>query len=309
MAYKGAIMVDDETLFRTMLVARDTGGRVMVHAENGDAIAVLIEQALRDGHTDPAWHARTRPPLTEAEATTRAILLGRLAGAPLYVVHVSCREALEAVSTAKTAGWNVIAETCTQYLYIDETFLARPDFEGAKYVFTPPPRTPDDHLALWGALANDTVSVVSSDHAPFRWRDQKALGRDDFSKIPNGAPGVEERLQLIHHLGVVSKRISLNRFVEVVSTNPAKVFGLFPKKGTIAVGSDADIVIWNPGARRTMSAETHHSKVDYNLFDGVEVHGCPSSVVLRGNVIVSNGELLGRPGVGKFVARQRVGLD
>ena len=307
LAYKGAIMVDDETMFKTLEVAASTGALVMVHAENGDAIDVLVKRALAEGKTEPRYHASTRPPLTEAEATARAVSLARLAGAPLYVVHVSCQDALEPIARARAAGWATWAETCTQYLFIDESFLARPDFEGAKYVFTPPARTKDEQEHLWAALAAGTLSAVSSDHAPFKWQGQKTLGKDDFSKIPNGAPGIENRLHMLYQHGVRPGRISLNRFVELTSTSAAKLFGLYPRKGTIAVGSDADIVIWDPEKELTLSVETHHSNVDYNLFEGERIVGAPETVLLRGQVIVDGDELVAAPGVGQYLHRARFG--
>ena len=246
MAYKGALMVDDETLFRTMQVAADTGALVMVHAENGDAIDVLVKEALAAGNTEPKYHALTRPPETEGEATNRAIQLARVAGSPLYVVHVSCRESVEPIARARDAGWNIHGETCTQYLFIDYTFLERPNFEGAKYVYTPPPRAKENQDVLWNAVRTDVLSAISTDHCAFRWDGQKTLGRDDFSKIPNGGPGIENRLHMIHEFGARQGRISLNRMVELLATNPAKLFGLYPRKGTIAVGSDADIVVFDP---------------------------------------------------------------
>jgi dihydropyrimidinase len=309
MAYKGAIMVDDETLFKTMRVASETGALVMVHAENGDAIDVLVKEALAEGKTEPKWHAATRPPITEGEATNRAIQLARVAGAPLYVVHVSCDEAIEPIARARTNDWHAWGETCTQYLFIDETALDQPDFEGAKYVYTPPPRPKKNQELLWHALATDVLSVVSTDHCPFNWDGQKTLGKDDFSKIPNGGPGIENRLHMLHHFGVREGRISMRRFVELVSTNPARFFGLYPRKGTIAVGSDADIVVFDPEKRHTISAETHHTNIDYNLYEGTEVVGAPEVVLVRGQVVVENDELVGEPGTGQFVKRARFGED
>jgi dihydropyrimidinase len=309
MAYKGAIMVDDETLFKTMRVASETGALVMVHAENGDAIDVLVKEALAEGKTEPKWHAATRPPITEGEATNRAIQLARVAGAPLYVVHVSCDEAIEPIARARTEDWHAWGETCTQYLFIDETALDQPDFEGAKYVYTPPPRPKKNQDLLWHALATDVLSVVSTDHCPFNWDGQKTLGKDDFSKIPNGGPGIENRLHMLHHFGVREGRISMRRFVELVSTNPAKFFGMYPRKGTIAVGSDADIVVFDPEKRHTISAATHHSNIDYNLYEGTEVVGAPEVVLVRGQVVVENDELVGEPGTGQFVRRARFGED
>ena len=309
MAYKGALMVDDETLFRTMQVAAETGALVMVHAENGDAIDVLVKEALAAGHTEPKYHALTRPPETEGEATNRAIQLSRVAGSPLYVVHVSCAEAVEPIAIAREKGWNVHGETCTQYFFVDYTFLERPDFEGGKYVYTPPPRDKANQDVLWNAVRTDVLSAISTDHCAFLWDGQKTMGKDDFSKIPNGAPGLENRLQMIHEFGVRAGRISLNRMVELLSTNPAKLFGLYPRKGTIAVGSDADIVVFDPERTVTISAATHHSKSDYNLFEGTEVTGSPEVVLLRGQVLVEDGELVASPGVGQFVPRAKFGEE
>jgi dihydropyrimidinase len=307
MAYKGAIMVDDETLFRVMQVAADTGALVMVHAEHGDAIDVLVKQALAEGKTEPKYHALTRPPETEGEATNRAIQLARVAGCRLYVVHVSCKEAVEPIAIAREKGWDVWGETCTQYFFIDYTHLERPNFEGAKYVYTPPPRPKENQDVLWSAVKTDVLSVISTDHCAFLWDGQKTLGKGDFSKIPNGGPGLENRLHMIHEFGVRQGRITLNRMVELLATNPAKYFGLYPRKGTIAVGSDADIVVFDPEKKVTISAATHHSKCDYNLFEGTEVTGSPEVVLLRGKVLVENGEFLGRPGDGHFVRRARFG--
>jgi dihydropyrimidinase len=307
MAYKGALMVDDETLFRTMEVAAETGALVMVHAENGDAIDVLVKKALVAGHTEPHWHALTRPPETEGEATNRAIQLARVAGCPLYVVHVSCQEAVEPIMRAREAGWDVWGETCTQYFFVDYTFLERPDFEGAKYVYTPPPRDKANQDVLWNAVRTDVLSAISTDHCAFLWDGQKTLGRDDFSAIPNGGPGLENRLQMIHHFGVGEGRISLNRMVELLCTNPAKLFGLYPRKGTIAVGSDADLVIFDPEKRHTITAAAQQSKTDYNLYEGTEVVGDVETVLLRGTVIVDGGEVVAQPGIGQFVKRARFG--
>jgi len=309
MAYKGAIMVDDETLFRVMQVAAETGALVMVHAEHGDAIDVLVREALERGQTDPKYHALTRPPETEGEATNRAIQLAHVAGCKLYVVHVSCAESVEPIQIAREKGWDVWGETCTQYFFVDYTFLERPNFEGAKYVYTPPPRDKENQEVLWRAVKNDVLSVVSTDHCAFLWDGQKSLGRDDFSKIPNGAPGLENRMQMIHEFGVRGGRITLNRMVELLSTNPAKYFGLYPRKGTIAVGSDADIVIFAPEKRVTISSATDHSKTDYNLYEGTEVTGTPEIVLLRGNVLVEDGDLVAQPGIGQYVARARFGKE
>jgi dihydropyrimidinase len=306
-AYKGAIMVDDETLFRVMQVAAETGALVMVHAEHGDSIDVLVKQALAEGKTEPKYHALTRPPETEGEATNRAIQLAHVAGCRLYVVHVSCQEAIDPIAIARDKGWDVWGETCTQYFFIDYSFLERPEFEGAKYVYTPPPRAKENQERLWGAVQSDVLSVISTDHCAFLWDGQKTLGRDDFSKIPNGGPGLENRLQMIHEFGVRQGRISLSRMVELLSTNPAKYFGLYPRKGTVAVGSDADLVVFDPEKTVTISAARHHSRCDYNLYEGTEVTGSPETVLLRGKVIVDGDEFLARPGEGQFVKRARFG--
>jgi dihydropyrimidinase len=309
MAYKGALMVDDETLFRTMEVAAETGALIMVHAENGDMVDVLVRQALEAGNTEPLYHALTRPPEAEGEATNRAIQLAHVAGAPLYVVHVTCREAVEPIARAREAGWDVWGETCTQYFFNSLDDISKPNFEGAKYVYSPPVRDKSNWDVLWNAVRTDALSAISTDHCAFLWDGQKTLGKDDFSKIPNGGPGLEDRIKMIHEFGVRAGRISLNRMVELLSTNPAKLFGLYPRKGTIAVGSDADIVVFDPAKRETISASSHHSKSDYNLYEGVEVTGVPEIVLLRGNVLVENGELVAEPGIGQFVARAKFGEE
>jgi dihydropyrimidinase len=307
MAYKGTIMVDDETLFRSMRKAAETGALVMVHAENGDAIDILVNEARAAGKREPIWHARTRPPDTEAEATSRAIYLAHVAQAPLYVVHVSCAESLEPIALARAKGWNVSAETCTQYLFVDESALERPDFEGAKYVYTPPPRAKQNQEHLWRALADDVLSVVSTDHCPFNWPQDKGLGRDDFSKIPNGGPGIEDRLMMLHTFGVEGGRLGLQRFVELTATNPAKLFGLYPRKGTITPGADADLVVWNPSTKRTLSASRHHSNVNYNLYEGTDIVGAPEYVFVRGRCVIEGERLAVDPGWGAFVKRARHG--
>jgi len=307
MAYKGAVMVDDETLFKTMEVARETGAIVMVHAENGDAIDILVKRALAEGKTEPKWHALTRPPETEGEATNRAIQLAHVAGAPLFVVHVSCKQAIDPIAKAREDGFRVWGETCPQYLFIDETALDKPDFEGGKYIYTPPPRPKENQEHLWHALQRDVLSAVSTDHCPFNWPEQKGLGRDDFSKIPNGGPGIENRLHMLWHFGVSTGRITPNRFVELVSTTNAKLFGLYPRKGTIAPGSDADLVVWDPEKPYTVSVNTNHSNVNYNLFEGTEVVGAPEVVLVRGQVIVDGDKLVAEPGAGQFVKRARFG--
>jgi dihydropyrimidinase len=309
MAYKGALMVDDETLYRTMEVASRTGALVMVHAENGDVVDLLVREALAAGNTSPLYHALTRPPEAEGEATNRAIQLAHLAGAPLYVVHVTCKEAVEPIARAREAGWDVWGETCTQYFFNSLDDIAKPNFEGAKYVYSPPVRDASNHDVLWNAVRGDALSVISTDHCAFLWDGQKTLGKDDFSKIPNGGPGLEDRLKMIHHFGVNEGRITLNRMVELLATNPAKLFGLYPRKGSVAVGSDADLVIFDPNRQVTISASTHHSKADYSLYEGTTVTGAPDVVLLRGNILVENDELVASPGIGQFVRRAQFGEE
>ncbi len=309
MAYKGALMVDDETLFRTMQVAAETGALVMVHAENGDAIDVLVRQALAAGNTAPVYHARTRPPELEGEATNRAIQLAHLAGAPLYVVHVTCKEAVDPIAKARRAGWDVWGETCTQYFFVDETFLERPDFEGAKYVYSPPARAKANQEVLWNAVRTDVLSAISTDHCAFLWDGQKTMGADDFSKIPNGGPGLEDRLVMIHEFGVRAGRITLNRMVDLLATSPAKLFGLYPRKGTIAPGPTPTSSSSTRTSEKTITASAQHSKSDYNLYEGTEVTGDVEMTLVRGTVVVQDGELKVEPGFGRFVERARFGEE
>jgi dihydropyrimidinase len=308
LAYKGAVMVDDDTLFRLMQLAAEEELLVLVHAENGHVVQLLTDQLLKEGRTEPIWHASSRPPLVEAEATARAIYFAQLAGAAVYIVHVSCTESIEPIAAARAKGWRVVGETCPQYLFTDITDLERPDFSAAKFVFTPPPRDAANHEPIWAAIGDDTLSVVSSDHSTWNFETQKVLGRDDFSKIPNGAPGVEERLMVLFDGGVRTGKISTSRFVDVVATTPAKLFGLYPRKGEIAVGSDADLVLWDPNEERTLSVDSHHSKTDYNLFEGCKVVGAPTTVLLRGQVVVESGELKVEPGYGRFINRGTTSL-
>ena len=309
MAYKGAVMVDDETLFRVMQTAHETGALVMVHAENGDAIDIIVKETVAAGKTDPVWHARSRPMETEAEATNRAIQLAHVADAPLYVVHVSCQPAVEPIALAREKGWKVWGETCTQYFFIDESMMEAPNWEGAKYIYTPPPRPKEHQEHLWKAIQNDVLSAVSTDHCPFNWPEQKGINGQEFQVVPNGGPGIENRLHMLWTFGVGTGRITPNRFVELVSTNIAKLFGLYPRKGTIAPGSDADIVVWDPNKKLTISAATHHTNVNYNLFEGTEVTGAPEVVLVRGQVIIENDKLVAEPGAGQFVKRARFGEE
>src|SRR5499427_7088889 len=304
MAYPGVFMLDDGSIFKALQTTSKNGGLVCMHAENGSAIDVIVQQALAEGKKAPKYHALTRPTTAEAEATARAIALAEMAGAPIYIVHLSCNDALEKVREARDRGLPVYAETCPQYLYLSIDNFDAPGFEGAKYVFTPPLREKWHQEKLWQGLTHDHLQVVSTDHCPFCFKEQKELGTEDFTKIPNGGPGVEHRLSLIYTGGVHGKRFSANRFVELVSTTPAKLFGLYPRKGTIAVGSDADLVLFDPNAEHTISAKTHHMRVDYSMFEGIQVKGMPKTVLSRGHVIIDNGKFTGRPGAGQFLRRQ-----
>ncbi len=311
MAYPGVLMVDDGALFKAMRVAAQKGALVCVHAENGPVIKVLADEAVARGDLAPKYHALTRPSLMEGEATHRAIRLAELAGAPLYIVHLSASEALAAVVEARDQALPIYAETCPHYLFLTRDEYERAAFEGAKYVMTPPLRDRSHQERLWRGLKTDDLQVVSTDHCPFCFNEQpyglkfsKQQGANDFSKIPNGAPGLETRMALLFDGGVGERRMSLNRFVELTATAPAKLFGLFPRKGTIAVGSDADIVLLDPEESWTINASTHHSRVDYSLFEGRRVRGRVKKVFLRGNLIVDGERWHGREGLGQFLARR-----
>ena len=307
MAYKDSLQVDDLTLFKSMQVAAKSGVLSLVHAENGDAIEVLIAQALEAGNHAPIYHALTRPPELEAEATARAIWLAQVAGdAPLFVVHCTCEGALAAVSAARARGQHAYAETCIHYLFFTKDDLLGTDddpFNGAKYVCSPPLRELHDQTALWRGLRTGEITSLSTDHCPWNYQEQKELGRESFAKIPNGAPGIEDRLYMLWDAGVRAGTLTPSRFVELVATNPAKLFGMYPKKGTIAVGSDADLVLWDDAAKHTVRAQTHHSAIDYNLFEGYQVTGKPVKVFVRGRLVVDGEQLLAKPGSGQFVHR------
>jgi dihydropyrimidinase len=303
MAYPGVFLVDDATIFKAMSTAGEKGGLICMHAENGVVIDVLVKRALAEGKRAPKYHALTRPTIAEAEGVHRAIAIAQMANSPVYIVHLSCYDALKEVQAARDLGLPAFAETCPQYLFLDHSYYEQEGFEGAKYVMTPPLRDKSNQEQLWKGLRGDDLQVISTDHCPFCFKEQKELGRDDFSKIPNGGPGVEDRMSLIYDGGVVQKRISLNRFVELTSTAAAKIFGLFPKKGTIAVGSDADIVIFDPSREKTISAKTHHMRVDYSAYEGRTVRGVTETVLSRGNVIVENGTFKGKAGSGQFLKR------
>jgi len=303
MAYPGVFMLDDGSIFKALQTTSKNGGLVCMHAENGSAIDVIVQQALAEGKKAPKYHALTRPTTAEAEATARAIALAEMAGAPIYIVHLSCNDALDKVREARDRGLPVYAETCPQYLYLSIENFDAPGFEGAKYVFTPPLREKWHQEKLWNGLKCDHLQVVSTDHCPFCFKEQKELGRDDFTKIPNGGPGVEHRMSLIYSGGVSGGRFTVNRFVELVSTTPAKLFGLYPRKGTIAVGSDADLVIFDPNRKHFISAKTHHMRVDYSMFEGIQVTGMPDVVLSRGKVVIEGDKFLGHAGAGEFLRR------
>jgi dihydropyrimidinase len=303
MAYPGVFLVDDATIFKAMGMAGENGGLICMHAENGVVIDAIVKKALADGKTAPKYHALTRPTKAEAEGVHRAIALAEMAGSSVYIVHLSCDDSLQEVTRARDMGINAYAETCPQYLFLDYSVYEQPGFEGAKYVMTPPIREKWNQEKLWRGLKFNDLQVVATDHCPFCMKEQKELGKNDFSKIPNGGPGVEERMSLIYNGGVAEGRISLNRFVEITSTAAAKIFGLFPRKGTIAVGSDADIVIFDPNEERTISAKTHHMNVDYSCYEGFKVKGVTKTVLSRGEVVIEEGRYVGKPGMGQFLKR------
>ncbi len=303
MAYPGVFLVDDGTIYKAMMTAGEAGGLICMHAENGVVIDVIVKRAIAEGKTGPKYHALTRPTKAEAEGVHRAIALSEMAGAPVYIVHLSCDDSLQEVIRARDIGLPAYAETCPQYLFLDYSVYEKPGFEGAKYVMTPPIREKWNQDKLWMGLQMNDLQVVSTDHCPFCFKEQKELGRDDFSKIPNGGPGVENRMSLVYNGGVAGGRISVNRFVEITSTSAAKIFGLFPRKGTIAVGSDADIVIFDPNEEMTISAKTHHMNVDYSCYEGMRVKGVTKTVLSRGRVVVDEGKYTGKPGQGQFLKR------
>jgi dihydropyrimidinase len=302
MAYPGVFLADDATIFRAMSAAGSRGGLICMHAENGIVINEIIKRALAEGRTAPKYHALTRPTIAEAEGVHRAIAISEMAEAPVYIVHLSCADSLNQVREARDRGLPAFAETCPQYLFLSIDDYGE-GFEGAKYVMTPPLREKWNQQELWKGLRTDDLQVISTDHCPFCMKEQKELGRADFSKIPNGAPGVEHRMSLIYDGGVVQNRVSLNRFVELTSTAAAKMFGLFPRKGTIAVGSDADIVVFDPERVQTISASTHHMNVDYSAYEGRKVQGTVETVLSRGRVVVENNEFKGKAGAGQFLKR------
>jgi len=303
MAYPGVFMLDDATIFRALLRTGKNGGTICMHAENGGVIDVLVKKALAEGKTAPKYHALTRPARAEAEATHRAIALAEMADVPIYLVHLSASEALDMVAQARDRGLPAFAETCPQYLFLSEENYDEPGFAGAKYVMSPPLRAKRTQADLWRGLAFNDLQAISTDHCPFCMKEQKILGEGDFSKIPNGAPGIETRMSLVYDGGVRTGRIPLNRFVELTSTSPARIFGLFPRKGTIAPGSDADIVVFDPEKTVRLAAKSLHMKVDYNPYEGRTVTGATEIVISRGRVIVEGGRFTGRAGAGAFLKR------
>ena len=306
MAYPGVLYVDDGTIYRAMRKAGENGTVVCMHAENGIVIDEIVKRALAEGKTEPKYHALTRPTRMEAEGVHRAISIAEVANVPVYIVHLSSSDALEQVMLARNRGVHAFAETCPQYLFLDHSYYEQEGFEGAKYVMTPALREKWNQDELWKGLRFGDLQSISTDHCPFCFKDQKTLGIDDFSKIPNGGPGVENRMSLVFNGGVNSGRISLNKFVELTSTAAAKTFGLFPKKGTIAVSSDADIVIFDPNRKETISVDnscTHHMRVDYNAYEGFEVTGFTETVLSRGKIIIKDCEYMGKKGDGQFLKR------
>jgi dihydropyrimidinase len=301
-AYPGVFFSDDAAIFRAMQRTRDNGGLIMMHAENGPAIDIVAADLVAAGTTDPIGHGRARYPIFEGEATNRVIRLAEAAGVPVYIVHLSARDALAEVRAARDRGAMAFAETCPQYLFLSLDDLGN-GFEGAKFVCSPPLRPKDHWDDLWKGLVKDDLQVVSTDHCPFDFEGQKELGRGDFRKIPNGLPGVEDRVDLLHDGGVVGGRMSRERWVDVISTAPAKLFGMYPRKGAVAIGSDADLVIYDPSRTRTISARTHHMAVDYSCYEGRQVQGVSEVVLSRGTVIVRDGEFTGRKGHGQFIKR------
>jgi dihydropyrimidinase len=303
MAYPGVFMLDDASIFKAMLRTGQNGGTICMHAENGGVIDVLVQKALAEGKTAPKYHALTRPARAEGEATHRAIALAEMADVPVYIVHLSAAEALDMVTEARDRGLPAFAETCPQYLFLSYDNYEEPGFEGAKYVMSPPLRPKETQERLWRGLAFNDLQAISTDHCPFCMKEQKVLGHGDFSKIPNGAPGIETRMSLVYDGGVRTGRISLSRWVELTSTSPAKIFGMFPRKGTIAPGSDADIVIFNPERSQLLSVKTLHMNVDYNPYEGRTVQGVSETVISRGKVVVEDAKFTGRKGAGEFIKR------
>jgi dihydropyrimidinase len=304
MAYKGAIGIDDGELISVMQAARDLGALVTIHAEHGEAVVALQKLLVGQGKVAPKYHAQSRPSPVEGEATGRAIMLAGLTGAPIYIVHLTCREALDAVAEARRRGQVVMAETCTQYLLLDDSVYDQPDFEGAAYVMSPPIRPKGHQDALWAGIAAGLIQTVGTDHCPFNQKGQKTMGKDDFTKIPNGAAGIENRLGLLYTYGVLENRIDVHKFVDIFATQPAKIFGLYPRKGSIVPGADADLVVFDPTVESRISALTHHHRCDRSIFERFELRGLPSHVVVNGRVQFKDGKLDVERGAGRFLPRK-----
>ena len=302
LAYPNVFLVDDRTMYRVMRSAGEAGGLTLIHAENGVVIEEVIQDLVAAGKTEPKYHAISRPPVTEVDGVQRAIHVAELAKAPVFIVHVSTAGGVEQIRRARDAGQQAFGETCTQYLYFDDRKYDQPNFEGAKYIFTPPLRPAENIEPLWNALRMGYLQEVSTDHCPFNFKWQKELGRESFTKIPNGGPGVEDRLAMVYH-GAMQRGFSLNKFVDITSTASAKMFGMFPKKGTIAVGSDADIVIFDPNKEQIRSAKTHAQNCDYSLFEGMKITGVVDTVLSRGKVVVEGSKYVGHAGDGQFLKR------
>jgi dihydropyrimidinase len=308
MAYPNVLMVDDATIFKALQQTAKNGALICMHAENGSVIDTIVQQTLAQGKTAPIYHALSRPTIAEAEAVNRCIAMSEIAGAPVYIVHLSSEDALNQVREARDRGLPAFAETCPQYLLLSiEDQMPGKSFEEAKYVFTPPLREKKNQPKLWDGLVHDHLQVVSTDHCPFCFADQKQLGKDDFSKIPNGGPGVENRMQLLFHHGVNAGKITLERFVEITSAAPARIFGMYPKKGIIAPEADADIVLWNPTADHLISAATHNMRCDYSMFEGWKVKGNAQKVFSRGELVVDNGKYIAATGRGNYIRREARG--
>ncbi len=306
LAYQGAFAVDDSELFQTLTLAKELGVIVTAHCENATLVAELQKSLLADGKTSPAFHEPSRPPRVEAEGVHHLMTFAGLTGAHVYIVHLSCREALQEALRARAAGVQVWIETLIQYLLLDKTYAELPDFEGAKYVMSPPLRDRENQQVLWNAIRSGEVNTLATDHAPFDFVGQKDMGRDDFSKIPNGIPSLEDRINLLYTYGVLTGRIDLHRMVEVASTQAARLFGMFPKKGTIQLGADADLVVYDPAYRGAISARSHQLAVDYSAFEDWEMRGRPSVVTVRGMVQARDGQFVGRLGHGRQVPRAAV---
>lgn len=304
MAYKGALMIDDRQMIGLMEEVKKNGGLINVHATNGDMIDYLTQKHRDEGKLSPLYHYLSQPEVTEAEASERFVDMSNYTGCPGYIVHLTCEGALNAVRNATRRNQKVFVETCIQYLILDAS-LYENDFEGAKWVMSPPLRQKKDQETLWAGINQGLIQVVATDHCPFKW-EQKLMGKDDFSKIPNGHPAIENRMELFYSEGVQKGKISLNKYVEVTATNPAKIFGMFPRKGTIAVGSDADIILFDPMEKHILSASTHHMNVDYSAYEGWEVMGKVKTVLLRGTVAIDNNKCLLDKGYGKFIKRDKV---